>query len=122
MFMMWPYAASALTVLHSRLPLMPRYYQHARAIARAVRDIPGVEVLPDPVQSPMMHVRFAARLDEVRARVVDVAKSEKIFTFARPWISEGPSLQRFELQVGDATLALTATEIRGLFERLAGLR
>jgi threonine aldolase len=122
MFMMWPYAASALTVLRSRLPLMPRYYRHARAIARAVRDIPGVEVLPDPVQSPMMHVRFAARLDDVRARVVEIAKSEKIFTFARPWVSEGPALQRFELQVGDATLALTPIEIRGLFERLAGRR
>jgi threonine aldolase len=122
MFMMWPYAASALTVLRSRLPLMPRYYLRARAIARAVRDIPGVDVLPDPVQSPMMHVRFAARLNDVRARVVEIAKSEKIFTFARPWSSEGPALQRFELQVGDATLALTPTEIRVLFERLAGLR
>jgi threonine aldolase len=120
MYMMWPYAASALTVLRARLKLMPRYHRHARAIARAVRDVPGVEVLPDPVQSPMMHVRFAARLDDVRARVIDIARSEKIFTFARPWVSEGPALQRFELQVGDATLALTPAEIRGLFERLAG--
>jgi threonine aldolase len=121
-FMLWPYAASALTVLRSRLPLMPRYYRHALAVARAVRDIPGVEVLPNPVQSPMMHVRFAAGLDELRARVVAIARSEKIWTFSRPWVSEGPALQRFELHVGDATLALTPSEIRGLFERLVGVR
>ena len=120
MYMMWPYAASALTVLRARLKLMPRYYRHARAIAHALRDVPGVEVLPDPVQSPMMHVRISARLDDIRSRVVAIAKSEQIFTFARPWTSEGPALQRFELQVGDATLALTPAEIRGLFARLAG--
>lgn len=122
MFMMWPYAASALTVLRSRLPLMPRYYRHALAIARAVRDIPGVEVLPTPVQSPMMHVRFAARLDRLRARVIAIARSEQIWTFSRPFVSEGPALQRYELHVGDATLALTPKEVRGLFERLVGLR
>jgi threonine aldolase len=122
MFMMWPYAASALTVLRSRLPLMPRYHRHALAIARAVRDIPGVEVLPTPVQSPMMHVRFAARLDRLRARVIAIARSEQIWTFSRPFVSEGPALQRYELHVGDATLALTPKEVRGLFERLVGLR
>jgi threonine aldolase len=122
MFMMWPYAASALTVLRSRLPLMPRYHRHALAIARAVRDIPGVEVLPTPVQSPMMHVRFAARRDRLRARVIAIARSEQIWTFSRPFVSEGPALQRYELHVGDATLALTPKEVRRLFERLVGLR
>jgi threonine aldolase len=122
MFMMWPYAASALSVLRSRLPLMPRYYRHALAIARAVRDIPGVEVLPSPVQSPMMHVRFAARLDRLRARVIAIARSDKIWTFSRPFVSEGPALQRYELHVGDATLALTPKEVGALFERLVGVR
>jgi threonine aldolase len=120
MIMLWPYAASALTVLSSRLPKMPRYYRHAQAIARAVRGIPGVEILPDPVQSPVMHIRFAASLDDMQARIVDIAQSEKVWTFSRPWASEGPRLQRFELHVGDATLALSPSEIRGLFERLAG--
>jgi len=120
-FMLWPYAASALTVLRSRLPLMPKYYKHAVAIGRAVRDIPGVEVLPDPVQSPMMHLRLPVGLDELRARVIDIAESQKVWTFSRPFFSEGPMLQRCELQVGDATLELSAREIRGLVERLVGV-
>ena len=121
MIMMWPYAASALTVLRERLPRMPRYYRHAMAIARAVRDIPGVEIMPNPVRSPMMHVRFSVSLEDLEARVIEIAKTEKIWTFSRTWVSEGPMLQRFELHVGDATLQLEPDEIRNLFERLVGL-
>jgi hypothetical protein len=99
---------------------MPAYYRHAVAIAAAVRDLPGVEVLPEPVQSPMMHLRFSASVDALRERVVQIARSERVWTFARPWASLGPRLQEFELHVGDATLELSPEEIRGLFVRLAG--
>jgi threonine aldolase len=119
-FGLWPYAAPALTALRLRLPKMPAYYRHALAIAAAVRDIPGVDVLPEPVQSPMMHLRFSARLDSIRERVVEIARTDKIWTFSRPWASLGPKLQEFELSVGDATLELSPDEIRDLFSRLVG--
>jgi len=119
-FGMWPYAASALAALRLRLPRMPAYYRHCVAIADAVRDLPGVEVLPDPVQSTLMHVRFSVDLATLRQRVAEVARSEKVMTFARPWCSLGPRLQEFEFQVGDATLELSVEEIRDLFARLAG--
>ena len=99
---------------------MPAYYRHALAIAEAVRDLPGVEVLPDPVQSPMMHLRFSVAHDVLRERVVEDARTEKVWTFARPWASLGPRLQEFELHVGDATLHLSANEIRDVFARLVG--
>ena len=73
-FGLWPYAASALSALRARLPRMPAYYRHAVAIAEAVRGLPGVEVLPDPVQSPMMHLRFSVDLDAFRERVVEIAR------------------------------------------------
>ncbi len=52
LFMMWPYAASALTVVRRRLPRMPAYLRHATAIARALRGLPGIEVLPDSAAVP----------------------------------------------------------------------
>lgn len=119
LFMMWPYAASALTVVRRRLPRMPAYLRHATAIARALRGLPGIEVLPDPPQSPMMHVRLAVTIEQLRARAVEIATSEGIFTFGRPFQSDGPSWQRCELSVGDATLELKAAEIARLFEHLA---
>ncbi len=120
-FGLWPYAASALAALRLRLPRMTAYYGHALAIAEAVRGLPGVEVLPSPVQSPMMHLRFAVELEPLRERVAEIALTDKVMTFARPWASLGPKLQEFELHVGDATLELSPEEIRDLFARLTGV-
>jgi threonine aldolase len=121
-FMMWPYAASARTVLAARLPRMPAYFRHAKAIGLALRGVEGVEVLPDPPQSPMLHVRLAVSLDSLVANAKAIARSDGVWTFARPFVSEGPTLQRCELSVGDATLALSAEEIAGLLGRLASGR
>jgi threonine aldolase len=118
-FGLWPYAASALSALRTRLPRMPAYSRHAFAIATAIRDVPGIELLPDPIQSPMMHLRFSVGLDEFRERALDIARSDKVWMFSRPWASLGPNLQEFELSVGDATLELSPDEIRGLLVRLA---
>jgi threonine aldolase len=115
---LWPYAASALTALRLRLPRMPSYYRHALAIAEAIRDVPGVEVLPDPVQSPMMHLRFATTLEALGERAAEIARSDKIWTFARPWASLGPRLQEFELHAGDATLEFSPAEVRELVVRV----
>ena len=117
-FMMWPYAASALTVLERRLPRMPRYARHAKAIGRALRAVPGVEVLPDPPQSAMLHLRLRTTAEGMRARAMEIARRDKVWTFARPFATEGPTLQRCELPVGDATLELTAAEIAALVGRL----
>ena len=117
-FMMWPYAASARTVLATRLPRMPAYFRHAKAIGRALRGVHGVEVLPDPPQSPMLHVRLAVTLDGLIANAKRIARTDKVWTFARPFATEGPALQRCELSVGAATMELSAEEVAGLIGRL----
>jgi threonine aldolase len=117
-FMMWPYAASAMTVLDRRLAKFPAYFRHARAIGTALRGLDGVEVLPDPPQSAMLHVRLAVSLADLRTRAMRVAKSDGIWTFARPFASEGSRLQRCELPVGDATMELSPAEVRSALERL----
>jgi threonine aldolase len=119
-FGLWPYAASSLSALRTRLPRMPAYYRHALAIATAIRDVPGIDVLPDPIQSPMMHLRLSVSLDEFRERTVQIARSDKVWMFSRAWASLGPNLQEFELSVGDATLKLSPDQIRELFVRLTG--
>ncbi|MGH8979806.1 MAG: threonine aldolase family protein, partial [Acidimicrobiales bacterium] len=118
-FAMWPYAASAMTVFKERLPKMARYYRHAVAIGKALQGVPGVEVLPARVQAPMMHLRLPVTVDELRTRAIGIATSDGIWTFSRPFVSEGIRLQRCELSVGDATLEITPAEMRGVVERLA---
>ena len=116
---MWPYAASALNVLEMRLPRMGTYYRHAVNISKALVNLPGVEVLPSTVQSSMMHLRLALTADELRERALDIARREKVWTFARPFASDGGSLQRIEFTVGDATLLFTPEEVRDLIGQLA---
>lgn len=119
-FMMWPYAASALTVLRERPVLMAKYFRHARAIARELREIEGLEVLPERVQSPMMHVRLSGSVKQIHQRVLEIVTKQKVMTFSRPYTSEGPRLQRFEFQVGSATMAFTPREVAHLFKQLTG--
>ncbi|MGH9169443.1 MAG: threonine aldolase family protein [Acidimicrobiales bacterium] len=121
LFGLWPYAAAAQAAMHKRLPLMPTYLKHAVAIGKALAGVPGIEVLPAKVQAPMMHLRLPVSLDDLRSRALNIARSDKVWTFARPFTTEGPSLQRIEFSVGDATLEFRPAEVAELIGRLAGL-
>jgi threonine aldolase len=116
---LWPYAASALTSLQLRRERFGAYYERAQQIARALQRVDGIEILPYPVQSPMMHVRVSGTHATVNARMLDIARNEGIWMFAGAYETEGPALQRFEFNVGDATMTFTIKEISQLFERVA---
>ena len=121
-FGLWPYAASALSSLRLRGDRFKGYYDHAQKIARVLQRIDGIEILPFPVQSPMMHVRVSGPVDAVRARMVDVARKEGIWMFGGPYDTEGPRLQRFEFNVGDATMEFSIKGIGQLFERVVATK
>lgn len=116
---MWPYAASALTGLRIRLPRMPEYHQHALAIATALDGLPGVEVMPNPPQAPMMHLLLPLTTAALEQRAVEIAKRDRIWTFARPFSPISPTLLRVEFSIGDATMEFTPAEVRDLVARLA---
>jgi threonine aldolase len=115
---LWPYAASARTALRTRLPRMPQYYEQACRIAEALRGVPGLQVLPDPPQSPMMHVQMRVSADALEARAVSLAEREKVWTFPRPFAVDAPALVRVEFTVGDATLGFRPEEVADLFREL----
>ena len=120
LFGLWPYAASALSALRLRLPKMPEYYEHALAIARALHGIPGLRVLPDPPQAPMMHVQLDVTPAELRARALEIARRDKVWTFDRPFAVDSVGRLRVELSVGDATMQFAPDEVRALFQELVG--
>lgn len=119
-YMLWPYAASALTVLRERRGEMAKYYRRARALAKELRLIEGLDVLPDEVRSPLMHVRFVATTAQMESRVRELAQSRGIWSFAQPFVSEGTRLQRYEFQVGRASMALRLDQMVKAFTLLAG--
>jgi threonine aldolase len=119
LFGLWPGAASALTCLRRRLPLMPAYLQQARAIADAVRDLPGVTVVPDPPQTPMLHLLVRASAESFTTAARALAAESGLWTWEKPMPTGDPAVQRVEFSVGDATMALSVDEIRSAIAALS---
>ena len=117
-YMLWPYAASALSVL-SRSSDMPAYYRRARALAKKLRDIEGLDVLPQDVRSPLMHLRFSATAAQMDRRVRRIIREQGVMTL-RGSTSEAAKLQRYEFQVGRASMEFSLDEMVSLFGQLAG--
>jgi threonine aldolase len=120
LFGLWPNAASALTCLRRRLPLMPGYLDHAREIAAAVAGLDGVRVVPDPPQAPMMHLLLTTTREGFAAAARRLAEQERVWTWPEAMTTGDPGVQRVELSVGDATCALSAPEVRDVLAALAG--
>jgi threonine aldolase len=115
---LWPGAASALTCLSRRLPLMPRYLTHARAIADALRDLPGARVVPDPPQTPMMHLLLATTEAGFRRASRRLATEQGVWTWPEAPGTGDPGVVRVELAVGDATLGLRPGEVADIVTAL----
>ena len=120
LFGLWPGAASALTSLRRRLPLMPDYLARARAVADAVRDLPGVTVVPDPPQTPMLHLLLRTTPEAFVAAARTLAADQGLWTWERAMTTTDPAVQRVECAVGDATMALTMADIRSAIAVLSG--
>jgi threonine aldolase len=119
LFALWPYAASDLAALRRRLPLMPRYVEHARAVAEALRGAPGVEVVPDAPPTPMMHLLLRTTAEAFEAAVAKLAGEDGIWTWRQAQTTPSPNVQKVELTVGDATLDFAPDEAAAVIVRLA---
>ncbi len=120
LFGLWANAASALTCLRRRLPLMPGYLSHARAVASALAGVPGVHIVPDPPQVPMMHLLLATGQEEFAVAARRLAAEQQVWTWPKAMTTPDPRVQRVELAVGDATCALDPAQIREVVAVLAG--
>jgi threonine aldolase len=115
---LWPGAASALSCLRRRLPLMPDYLGHAREIASALRGAPGVRVVPDPPHVSMMHLLLAATQEGFAAAAGRLAAEQGVWAWPQAMITPDPGVQRVELYVGDATRAVPPDRVRDIVTAL----
>jgi threonine aldolase len=117
---LWPSAASALTLLAERLPKFGQYLDHARAIAVALSGIPGITVIPDPPQVPMMHLLLPVARDDYTKAVRRLAEDQGIWVPPTCIPTADPAVQRLELSVGDGTLQFTPEAVAEIFADLIG--
>jgi len=118
LFRMYPYILSARHGLETRLERMPLYHGKAVEIADVIRDIPGVEIVPDPPHTNMMQLHLHADADGLQSAALDLARETGIFSWGRFFPTPRPQWQKTELTVGDGALELSAQEIRDLLTAL----
>ncbi len=111
LFHLWPYAASALAGLRLRLPRMQDYLDHTQAIAVAVSELGGVQVVPDPPQVPMFHLHLRTTPAAITAGIRRLALEQGLWTWSVSMPTETPGVRLLELRVGDATMRLTPREV-----------
>lgn len=118
LFALWPAAASALALLGPALAEMPARLRHAQAIAAALAGVPEVRAVPDPPQTPMLHLLFAATAERFRANARMLAEETGLWVWPGAVETGDPAVVRCELAVGRATLRHKPEAIA---EILAGL-
>ncbi|MFL6161424.1 MAG: threonine aldolase family protein [Jatrophihabitantaceae bacterium] len=115
---LWPAAASALSLLPERLPEMPARLAHARAIAAALADQPAITVLPDPPQTPMLHLLFRTSTDRFAVNARRLAEEQGIWAWPEASPTDDPAVVRCELSVGRATCQLEPARVAAILRAL----
>ncbi len=118
MFGLWPAAASALHLLQERLPEMPARLTQARRIAAALSGVDGVRVVPDPPQTPMMHLLFDVTEARFVANARRLADEQGIWVWPQPMSTDDPGVVRCELSVGRATCRLDPEQVAATLQAL----
>ena len=110
-----PFVVAAEVALDERLDRIPVHADHARALAAALAKVDGVEVVPDPPQTPLFHLLLRGDRERLADAALQVAEERKVFLFADPSSTTSPSWQRHEVMVGEVTLALEPAEVADLY-------
>jgi hypothetical protein len=97
---------------------MPGYLTHAREIAAALGSVPGIRVVPDPPQAPMMHLLLDTTQDSFAAAARQLAVQQRIWVWPKAMTTIDPGVQRVELSVGDATCKLEPDQVRDIITAL----
>ena len=113
-----PFVAAAESALDERPERMPVYVDHARVLAEALAGVDGIEVVPDPPQTPLFHVLLRGDAERLADAALSVAEERKVFLFAEPGSTTSPSWQRHEVMVGDVTLDLAPADVRDLYSEV----
>lgn len=115
---LYPYVISARLALTRRLDRFAAYHRKALEIAAGLDGLDGVEIVPRPPHTNMIHVFLRSPGPTVHAAHEALVRHRKIRIFPRLTSNSAPAWSLFEIQVGDAAMAVPTSEIVALVEEL----
>ncbi len=121
LYALWPNAASALHRLPAALAEMPTRYAHASAVAAAVKAV-GIKVVPDPPQTPMMHLLLPVAAEAYKRNARELTTETGLWVWPSAASTGDPDVVRVELTAGRATLRHDPEFIASVLARLSGIR
>ncbi len=115
---LFPFAASAQRGVDELIPMMPRFLEHARALAAALSQLPEVVVVPDPPQTPLFHVHLRGDSQMLQERAHEIARQRRVWLFQHLEPSVVPGVTKIEFNIGEPALEIPPEEAAELFRIL----
>ncbi|MBO0780381.1 MAG: low specificity L-threonine aldolase [Ktedonobacteraceae bacterium] len=113
---LYPYVLSAQKGLNDHLERIETYCIRAREIAKILSGLPQIDIVPDPPHTNMMHVFIHGDRDRLLKAFLDVSEETSVWLTGGLMSTPLPTLHKFELTVGEATLDLSCERIEQLFK------
>jgi threonine aldolase len=119
---LYPYANVAEVAFDQRISHMAAYRKAAGWLAEIVAAQPGVlHVQPAPPPTNMFHAYLRIAPDTLRERVTAIAREHGVWTIARTAPTAIDGICKWEINAGDATIALGPKRARLALEALLAL-
>jgi threonine aldolase len=115
---LFPLAAAARRGFTDLLPQMDTFHAHARAIAAALTAVPGIDVVPDPPQTPMFHLHLRGDGDALFERSLAIARERRVWLLNPLQPTALPGVSRAEITIGEPALAIPPTEAAELLTEI----
>jgi threonine aldolase len=113
-----PMALSAERGLDEVLPRMPSFVRKAREIGAALAKVDGIDMVPDPPQTAMLHVHVRGELERVREALYEIANERCTLIAGYFDATAATRVQKTEITVGAASLDVPTAEIAELYAEL----
>jgi threonine aldolase len=111
------FVAGALPGLDELVGRMPAFLAYARALGAALGELPGLDVVPDPPQTPLFHIHLRGDREQLARRSLELARERGVWLFALPalGVTDVDRVSKLELNVGEPALAIAPAEAAELF-------
>lgn len=119
---LFPLVVAARAALRERLPRFPLYRQRALQVARALREVPRLRIVPDPPHAHMMHIYLPGTRETLLRRATMIVEREGVVLFRYLQDAEVPGYSRAELEISEDALSVTDAEVTSLFRKLVDNR
>lgn len=115
---LFPLVAAARPGFAELLPQMDVFCSHARALASSFAAVDGVDVVPDPPQTPMFHLHLRGDAGAIFERSLAIARDQRVWILPALQPTAVPGISRAEITVGEPALAISPDEAAGLLARI----